>query len=136
MISSYLIDTSVWINFIRDKDTDSVKVFYEILAKGYPYGITSVIYQEVLQGSNDIKDFNAIKEYLSLERFYYPKDAHLSYQNAANIFFQCQKKGITIRSAIDCLIAQIALENNLIIITEDKDFKRIQTVIPKLKLIK
>jgi predicted nucleic acid-binding protein len=42
----------------------------------------------------------------------------------------CRKKGITIRSTIDCLIAQTALENDLILLHEDYDFDLMAKVIP------
>ncbi|HEY3276329.1 MAG TPA: PIN domain-containing protein [Syntrophorhabdaceae bacterium] len=43
---------------------------------------------------------------------------------------ECRKKGITIRSTIDCLIAQTVLEHNLILLHSDDDFNAISKVIP------
>ncbi|MEQ6358376.1 hypothetical protein SAMN04244560_00243 [Thermoanaerobacter thermohydrosulfuricus] len=43
------------------------------------------------------------------------------------------KKGITIRSTIDLLIAQTAIENNLYLLHDDKDFSLIAQVDERLK---
>lgn len=46
-----LVDTSVWIDFFSGNDTPAVTKFSGLLAKGLPFGLTSVIYQELRQGS-------------------------------------------------------------------------------------
>ncbi|HHY79050.1 MAG TPA: PIN domain nuclease [Thermoanaerobacter sp.] len=43
------------------------------------------------------------------------------------------KKGITIRSTIDLLIAQTAIENNLYLLHDDKTFSLIAQVDERLK---
>ena len=42
----------------------------------------------------------------------------------------CRKKGITIRSTIDCLIAETALEHDLRLLHNDNDFVAMSQVIP------
>ncbi len=123
-----LVDTSVLIDFFRGNKNDVVDVFRLILHDGFPFGITSVIFQEVLQGAKDEEEFSVLQKYLSTQRFYHPLDPVSTYQNAARIYFDCRKKGITVRSTIDCLIAQIALENNLYLLYNDRDFDAIATV--------
>ena len=54
------------------------------------------------------------------------KTPHLSIAVAA-------KKGITIRSSIDCLIAQCAIENEVTLLHNDKDFVQMAGVISALK---
>jgi len=46
--------------------------------------------------------------------FYHPKDPVDSFTRAARIYFDCRKNGITIRSTIDCIIAQTAIEHIMI----------------------
>jgi predicted nucleic acid-binding protein len=57
------------------------------------------------------------------------QDERESYASAAKIYFKCRKKGITISSTIDCLIAQSAIENNLFLLHNDSDFDRISKVV-------
>lgn len=130
----YLIDTSVWIDFLKQKNTQQVKYFEKIIDEDTSFGLTNIIYQEILQGAATLKDFNTLHEYLSTQLFY-EEESHESYQQAAKLYFNCRKKGLTIRSTIDCLIAQIAIENKLTLLHNDKDFEHIQKVQPALKLL-
>ncbi|MCP4663560.1 MAG: PIN domain nuclease [bacterium] len=130
----FLVDTSVWIDYLRKVRNDPVIRFEEILEHGYPFGITGVIYQEILQGADSKKSFARLEEYLSTQEIYEPADSLSTYTEAARIYFQCRRAGITIRSTIDCLIARIAIENDLVLLHNDRDFDRIGSVVPGLRL--
>ena len=124
-----LVDTSVLIDLFKGNVNEAVRDFHEVIEQQIPFGICSVIYQEVLQGARTKKEYAILIEYLSTQRFFHPKDQLTSYAGAANIYFSCQKKGITIRSTIDCLIAQIVLEHDLFLLHNDKDFTAMASVI-------
>jgi predicted nucleic acid-binding protein len=47
----YLIDTSVWIDSLRGVDNGPVRFFKSLIAERAHYGLTGIIYQEVLQGA-------------------------------------------------------------------------------------
>ncbi len=130
-----LVDTSVLIDLFKGISNDPTDRMREVLTHDIPFGITSVIYQEVLQGAKSEKEYALLKEYLSCQRFYHPKDPLKTYEDAAQIYFRCRKKGVTIRSTIDCLIAQIALEQNLLLLHNDKDFDAMAPIV-ELKLYK
>jgi len=123
----YLVDTSVWIDYFREKDNATVKKLDSIFNKGHRFGITSAIYQEILQGANTEQD-----TYLKTQRFYHPVNPLKTHQAAAHLYFTCRRNGITVRSSIDCLIAQLAIENHLILLHNDKDFQYMAKVIPEL----
>jgi predicted nucleic acid-binding protein len=125
-----LVDTSVLIEFFRGVKTEGSEKFETVLRRGAPFGINSFIFQEVLQGAASEKEFSVLKKYLSSQRFYHLKDQVGSFVNAAKLYMECRKKGITIRSTIDCLIAETALEHNLRLLHSDKDFAAISQVIP------
>ena len=120
-----LVDTSVLIDLFKGNDNDAVGDFRKIVQQQVPFGISSVIYQEILQGARTRKEYATLNEYLVNQRFFNPKDHLVSYAGAAEIYFNCRKNGIAIRSTIDCLIAQIALEHDLLILHNDKDFTAI-----------
>ena len=82
-----------------------------------------------MQGTSSERDFNALKKYLDTFTFYHPTDNRQSYAEAANIYFECRRKGITISSSVDCLISQIARENNLKLLHNDKDYINIKKII-------
>ncbi len=106
-----LVDTSVLIDFFKGVSNPSTDSLRRIIEQQIPFGITSVIYQEILQGAKDRKEYNLLNEYLECQKFFHPLDLIGSYAQAAIIYFSCRKKGITIRSTIDCLIAQVAIEH-------------------------
>jgi predicted nucleic acid-binding protein len=130
----YLIDTSIWIDYLRERDNASIRNFQKILEQKLPFGITSIIYQEILQGAESKQDFNQLVDYFSTQKFFHPADEITSFVEAARLYFDCRKKGITIRSSMDCLIAQIAIENDLILVHNDKDYINLHKILPKLKL--
>ncbi len=124
-----LVDTSVLIDFFKGRKNNSCQKFELILNKGLPFGINSFIFQELLQGAKTDKEYRMLKKYLETQRFYHLNDPINSFAAAARIYFDCQKKGITIRSTIDCLIAQTALEYDLLLLHNDNDFNAMTAVI-------
>ncbi len=44
--------------------------------------------------------------------------------------YDLRKTGITIRSSIDCCIAQIAIENQALLLHKDKDFTEVSKIRP------
>jgi len=131
-----LLDTSVLINYFRNTKDKYVSLLDEIIDRNIPYGICDFVYQELLQGTRTEKEFNTLKEYLESIPFYYLNYGKESYEKAAMLNFICRKSGITVRSTIDLLIAQIAIENNLFLLHSDKDFDFIASVIKELKIYK
>jgi predicted nucleic acid-binding protein len=125
-----LVDTSILIHFFTGPESEAALRFKRVLEQGFNFGITSHIFQEVLQGAKSEKEYNLLRRYLETQRFFHPKDPIDSFAEAARIFFQCRKKGLTIRSTIDCLIAQIALEHDLPLLHSDHDFDLMAKVIP------
>jgi predicted nucleic acid-binding protein len=130
-----LVDTSVMIGYLQGEENNAILRFQYILDNNIPFGINSLIYQEVLQGVKTEKDFDQTKKYLDTQRFYSLKDEKESYASAAKIYFRCKKKGLTINSIIDCLIAQTAIEHDLYLLHNDSDFNRINKVVPLKKFI-
>ncbi len=124
-----LVDTSVMIDYLQGNENDAVLRFQYVLDNGIPFGITPLIYQEVLQGIKTEREFDKVKRYLDTQRFYLSQDERESYASAARIYFKCRKKGITISSTIDCLIVQAAIENNLLLLHNDSDFDGISKVV-------
>jgi predicted nucleic acid-binding protein len=58
------------------------------------------------------------------------RDPVASYVDAARIYFDCRRKALTVRSSVDCLIAQVALDNRLALLHSDRDFDAIAKVRP------
>jgi predicted nucleic acid-binding protein len=132
----YLVDTSVWIDFLRNVKNSPVRILNELMEKGIPFGITNIIYQEILQGAASEKDFNDLAKYFGTQILFQFSNNLSSYHEAAKIYFTCRKSGITLRSTIDCMIARIAIEQDLFLLHNDKDFILINKIFPALKIVK
>jgi predicted nucleic acid-binding protein len=97
-------------------------------------GLTGVIYQEVLQGVYSESEFERVSEYLGSQAFYHPLDPVQSYTEAARMYFDCRRAGITVRSSVDCLIARVAIEHGLMLLHDDRDFEKMAEVVSELVL--
>jgi len=129
----YLVDTSVWVGYINGKESPVLEFLDTLLLTPMTVGITDLIYMEILQGAKSEAAFQKLQRYFSTQQFYCFAEPRSSYEQAAFLYFSCRRQGITVRSAIDCLIAQCALENELILLHHDKDYQNLEKVIPQLR---
>jgi len=129
-----LVDTSVLISYLKGATNKATEKFEKILSDNIPFGINNFIYQELLQGVSSEKDFKKLKEYLDTQRFYDLKNGRKSYEEAALMYYKCRKEGVTVSSTIDLLVAQTAIENNLLLLHHDTDYTHISRVIRELRI--
>ncbi|MGA1874738.1 MAG: hypothetical protein ACMUIA_03945 [bacterium] len=61
-----LVDTSVLIDFFKNKSNEAIAKFRDVLSKNIPFGINVFIYQELLQGCASVKDYNKLKKYINI----------------------------------------------------------------------
>ena len=119
-----VVDSSVIINLLRGKNTTGVLKFREIENQDISFVIPALCIQEILQGAKDLKEWNILKEYLSTQEVLFPKMTLDVYAKAAELFFNLRRKGLTIRSTVDCLIAQQVIEiKNGRLLHDDRDFQ-------------
>lgn len=76
-----------------------------------------------------------VDTYLSVLPFFSLKLGIHSFRNASLLNYRCRRKGITIRSTIDLLIAETAIENNLRLLHDDEDYTNMAHVIKELNVI-
>jgi len=122
-----LVDTSVWIEIFRDKTGRVTKAFQEKIGVGY-YALSRFNQLELLKGARDEKEWELLEDYLSNQ--YYLEASNQTWREAARIYFELRRKGVTINSPTDCCIAQIAMEHDIILLHRDKDFERISRIRP------
>jgi len=115
-----LIDTSVWIDFFRGVASRENALLKDCLSRRDHIFTPGVIVQEILQGIRDDLQYRSVREYL----FLFPKiDSEFSdYVDAADVYRNLRKKGLTIDSPVDCLIAVLALRHRLSLLHKDSDF--------------
>jgi predicted nucleic acid-binding protein len=120
-----LVDTSVWIDFLRGVDSPQRQTLHRLIEDDEDVAITEIILTEILQGIKNDKDFQMTREYLLEFPIHTPKGIE-TYLKAAEIYRDCRKKGKTVRKTIDCIIAAICIENSLPLLHKDSDFGLIE----------
>jgi predicted nucleic acid-binding protein len=125
-----VLDTSVLVSFFRGRPTPAAVRLRELELAGEPFAIPVVCCQELLQGARDDREWRLLVEYLSTQRWLAPDDVWATHLRAARIYFDCRRRGLTVRSSVDCLIAQLVIDNSGILLHEDEDFERIRQVRP------
>ena len=122
-----LADTTVLVDVLRDASGANAERLLTIL-ESEEVAFTRFTELEVLVGARDEAEWDAIRGYFASKSMLDPTSD--SWSGAARIHFDLRRTGRTIRKTIDCCIAQIALEHDLTLLHNDRDFETIATVRP------
>ncbi|WP_045216025.1 type II toxin-antitoxin system VapC family toxin [Desulfonatronovibrio magnus] len=117
-----LVDTSVWVEIMRDKTGNVVSAFQE-KTRDHLVCLSRFNQLELLQGALNEKEWGLLEDYLSTQ--YFLETTTKTWREAARIYFELRTQGITVRSPIDCCIAQLAIENKTLLLHRDRDFEMI-----------
>lgn len=120
-----LIDTSVWISVFRDR-TNTAQATLSDLTGGQDYTLPRFTQLELLQGSRNEQEWSLLEDYLAGQ--IYLDMTSDDWRNAARIFYDLRRQGLTVRSTIDCCIAQIAIAHQATLVHNDRDFETIAQV--------
>lgn len=116
-----LVDTSVWIDFFNGYDSPEADRLTQAIREGEPIALTGLVLTEILLGLKSDREAQRIADLLTaFEWVAEPTPA--DYTAAARIYRTCRAQGFTIRSTIDCVIAQLALRDQRPLLTKDRDF--------------
>jgi predicted nucleic acid-binding protein len=122
-----IVDTSIWIDVLKDKTGTNVTKFRKRV-EGEVIVFNRFVQLELLQGAKNETEWKNLYDYLETQ--YYLETKENTWSQAAKIYYDLRKTGITIRSSIDCCIAQIAIENQALLLHKDKDFTEIAKIRP------
>ena len=120
-----LVDTSVWVDVFRDPDgrvTDALRR----LTGNDETVLTRFNQLELLQGARDEQEWSVLTEYLDHQD--YLEAGTDTWRNAARIYFDLRRRGRTVRSPVDCCIAELAREHDALLVHRDRDFVAIAEV--------
>ena len=123
-----LIDTSIWINVLSRRKSKKYTVALQKIIAGQDVVLTRFQQLELLQGSKNEAEWLKLCNYLEGQDYLETRAS--TWKLAARIFYSLRKKGITIRSPIDCCIAQIAIERQVLLLHNDRDFDAIAKHFP------
>ena len=113
-----LIDTSAWIEFLRDTGSSTCDLVEELLPQDI--AICDAVSMEVLSGARDESHLRSLRELMANAAMLtvYPID----YEEAAALYRHCRRRGETVRNLMDCLIAAVAIRNGAPVLYADADF--------------
>lgn len=118
-----IVDSNTWADYFNGRPTPHVERLDTALEVEEDIAVLSIIVTEVLQGFRTDSGFRRAKEVLVALPVIEPSlDCHV---RAASLFRSLRRKGITVRGAVDCVIAQASLEAEATLLTPDVDFERI-----------
>ena len=130
-----LVDSSVWVAYLRGDNLIEVALLTEALEQGAPVWIVPTILQEVLQGADAPERFTRWDRVLGELPMVTAPEAREAARSAAHLYARCRWAGVALRSANDCLIATHAIFSSMPLLHRDRDFDLIADVEPKLMLV-
>ncbi|HXV62436.1 MAG TPA: PIN domain nuclease [Vicinamibacteria bacterium] len=117
-----LVDTSAWIEFLRNTDSPVCNRVDRLLAG--EVATCDAIRMEVLAGARDEAHLHRLRRLLARAAVLPMTPVH--YEQAASIYRHCRREGETVRKLMDCLIAAVAISADVPILHLDSDFDAIE----------
>ena len=128
-----LVDTSVWVDYFNGYPSPEVERLARAIADNEPITLPGIVWTEILLGIKTDAGANHIAGLLAV--FETPQEPQRrDYIEAAKLFRLCRTKGYTVRSVVDCIIAQLCLRDGDELLSKDRDFKAIAKC-TKLRLV-
>lgn len=115
-----LADTSAWVEYIRDRDT-TVANRLESLVAAERVATTEPVAMELLAGAGDERGARRLASMLGWA-LPIPLEGLADWELAAAVYRACRSQGFTPRSQLDCLIAAVAIREDVPILHADRDF--------------
>jgi predicted nucleic acid-binding protein len=113
-----LIDTSAWVEYLRDTGSPVCNRVDELLAG--KIATCHPVRMEVLAGARGERHLDDLRRLLA--RASLVATVPTDYDEAAALFRTCRRGGETVRKLIDCLIAAIAIRADIPVLHADADF--------------
>ena len=113
-----LVDTSAWIEFLRDTGSPVCQRVDDLLARRI--ATCDVVRMEVLAGARDEAHLHELRRLLA--RATHLPTEPLDYENAAALYRSCRQQGETVRKLVDCLVAAVAIRAGVPILHHDQDY--------------
>lgn len=113
-----LVDTSAWIEFLRDTGSPVCIEVDRLLAADV--ATCDPIRMEVLAGARDENHLRDLRGLLA--RTTVLATETIDYEQAAALYRICRRRGETVRRVIDCLIAAVGVRHGAAVLHVDVDF--------------
>jgi predicted nucleic acid-binding protein len=113
-----LIDTSAWVEYLRDAGSAVCERVDALLAKDI--ATCDVVRMEVLAGARSDEHLQQLRQLLARATSL-PVES-IDYETAAALYRTCRLRGKTVRKLTDCLIGAVAIRHDVAVLHLDADF--------------
>lgn len=113
-----LVDTSAWVEYLRDTGSAVCGRVYDLLDE--QIATCSPVRMEVLAGARDENHLDDLRRLLARASILATQPA--DFEAAAALYRTCRRRGETVRRMTDCLIAATAIRADVAVLHADGDF--------------
>ncbi len=118
-----VVDSNTWADFFNGARNPHVERLASVLDDEGDLAVLPIIVTEVLQGFRSDAGFESARRVLvALPMIHPTMESHV---RAARLFRALRRKGVTVRGAVDCIIAQTCLDSRAELLSPDADFEQI-----------
>jgi predicted nucleic acid-binding protein len=131
---SYLVDSSVWVEFFRQRGTPAAQLIRQLITSD-PTVLLGCppVRLELALDPDDLRRHRTLKVYDGLPSTGITEE---DFDLAAAIYRAGRQTGHTIRSHQDSVIAAIAVRSDATLVHNDIDFDRMAEVVPDLAVLR
>ncbi|MBM3333377.1 PIN domain nuclease [Candidatus Sumerlaeota bacterium] len=115
-----LVDTSVWVDLFCNSPGPHVRTLEALLVRGENLCICGIILTEVLQGIRDDREYQRVRK--RFDALLFLPMTRETFIRAAEIYRSLRRRGVTVRNPVDCMIASVAIENDVALLHNDRAF--------------
>ena len=113
-----LVDTSAWIEFLRDTGSPASIRVGELLSADL--ATCDAIRMELLAGARDEQHRRDLRRLIARAALVPMRPG--DFDQAAALYRRCRNRGETVRTLMDCLIGALAIRADLPVLHRDADF--------------
>ncbi len=115
-----LADTSAWIELLCRTGSPTARAM-RLRLDADEVATTDVVLTEILSGTTDDERLAAWSRAVNAS-IYLAQEPHLDAVEAARLYRECRRGGESPRQLTDCLVAAVAIRNNVSVLHCDRDY--------------
>ncbi len=118
-----LVDSNAWADYFNGAEAPHVQRLDAALEEEEDLTALPIIVTEVLQGFRTERGFREAEMVLTALPLIHPTlDCHV---RAARLFRTLRRRGVTVRGAVDCVVAQTCIDLDAELLSPDRDYRAI-----------
>ncbi|UJW35702.1 PIN domain nuclease [Saccharothrix sp. AJ9571] len=133
MVDLHLIDTSAWIEWLRDTGSPAAEAVGELRKDPQRIAVTQPVAMEVRAGTK--RKNLALVDRLLDNAVQLGVEPDLDFDTAGELYLRCREIGKPVRVLMDCLIASVALRTGAVLLHQDRDYDTMAAVAPDLRVM-